>query len=169
MTAMPTPGARNARPELPILLLDLNFTLARNSHDVIRKTRFYDVGAEQYNTWLRDLIAHHYVILITVRPEEYRQATLDRIWAELKWQPAEAYFNQWALRAPKCKELVLHKYVFPKHGQPESIWYLAIESNDETAAMYASYGIERHRAKDVRNHPSVLVTRGPAISAPTLF
>jgi hypothetical protein len=161
---------QTTQQEQPILLLDLNYTLAANSRDVIGGLgRFYNVGVERYNGWLRDLIAGHYVILITVRPDEHKKATLDRIWNELRWQPNEAYFNQWNLRAAKCKELVLHKYVFPKHGQADRTWYLAIESNDETAAMYASYGIERYRAKDVRNHPSVLVTRGPAIELPRLF
>jgi hypothetical protein len=170
MTEMPVRTDRpTTQAEQPILLLDLNYTLAANSSEVISKGRFYNVAAERYNAWLRDLIAGHYVILITVRPVEYRKQTLDRIWNELRWQPDEAFFNEWALNAPKCKELVLNKYVFPKHGQPDRTWYLAIESNDETARMYASYAIDRHRARDVRNHPGVLVKRGPAIDIPRLF
>jgi hypothetical protein len=169
MTRIVTPQTATAPPEQPILLLDLNYTLAANSADVIRTGRFYNVQAEKYHGWLRDLILGHHVILITVRPEEYRKETLARIWDQLKWQPAEAHFNQWKLPAPKAKELVLHKYVIPQHGHPDTTWYLAIESNDETAAMYASYGIERYRARDVRNHPRVLVTRGSAVDAPRLF
>jgi len=160
---------RTAQAEQPILLLDLNYTLAENSSEVIRKGTHYNVAVERYRPWLRDLIANHYVILITVRPDSYRKETLERIWNQLHWQPNEAYFNQWNFRAAKCKETVLHRYVFPKHGQPESTWYLAIESNDETAAMYAGYGIDRYRAKDVQNMPRVLVTRGPAIETPRMF
>ena len=89
--------------------------------------------------------------------------------SELRWQPDEAFFNEWALNAPKGKELILNRYIFPKHGQPDQTWYLAIESNDETARMYASYAIDRHRARDVRNPPGVLVKRGPAIDIPRLF
>lgn len=145
--------------ERPIILLDLNYTLAANSGEVIDGGRFYNVAAEKYRPWLRDLIADFYVILITVRPSSYRTKTLKRIAAELNWQPNEAYFNEWGYRAPKCKQTVIEHRVFPRHGRPDTTWYLALESNDETAAMYATYGIKRRRARDVQHAPGFLLER----------
>lgn len=142
--------------ERPIILLDLNYTLAANSQQVMKGSN-YNVGVEQYRPWLRDVIADHHVILIMVRPQGYKQETLARIKAQLNWQPDEAYFNEWGYRAPQAKQTVLEQYVFPKHGR--DAWYLAIESNDQTAAMYRDYGIERYRANDVQASPGVLVSK----------
>ena len=157
----------NQTNERPIILLDLNYTLAENSRAVLQKGRIYNVGVENYRPWLRDLLRDFYVILITVRPSKYREETIMRIWNELKWQPDEAWFNEWGYHAPRCKEMVINRSVFPKHGQPDATWYLAIESNDDTAAMYATYGISRHRANDIRNAPALL-TQGGEMS-PRLF
>lgn len=143
--------------ELPILLLDLNYTLAENSRDVMLSGYQYRVSVEEYRPWLRDLIQAHHVILITVRPERYKRETLARIGQQLGWAPNEAYFNEWGYRAPQTKQTVLEQYVFPKHGR--DTWYLAIESNDRTAEMYANYGIDRYRAKDVQASPHVLLQR----------
>lgn len=153
--------------EKPIILLDLNFTLADNSREVIREGRYYNVGVERYRPWLIDMIREHHVILITVRPHTLKGDTLRRIADETGWMPHEAYFNEWRYRAPKCKETVLHKYVFPRHGRPEETSYLALESNDDTAAMYAGYGIPRYRALEVRGKPHLL--SGPQPEQATLF
>ena len=153
--------------DLPIILLDRNYTLAENSREVIRDGRFYAVGVERYRAWLRDLIADHYVILITVRPTSFRQETLRRIKEQLNWQPDEAHFNEWGFRAPTCKERILTTAVFPRHGDPADRTYLAIESNDDTARMYRTYGIRRHRAAEIRETPALLVE--PPLATARLF
>lgn len=153
--------------EKPIILLDLNFTLADNSREVIREGRHYNVGIERYREWLIEMLADHTVILITVRPNELKAKTLARIEELTGWQPDEAYFNEWRYRAPKCKETVLAKYVFPRYGRPEETAYLALESNDDTAAMYATYGIPRYRAQQVKGKPQLLA--GPQPEQGTLF
>lgn len=152
----------------PIILLDLNYTLADNSREVIRYGHVYTVDVERYRRWLIEMLADFTVILITVRPDELRAATLARIAAQTGWQPAEAYFNEWGYRAPKAKQTALERSVFPRHGRPESTRYLALESNDETAAMYATYGIGRYRAQEVKGKPELLLG-GEAPSQPTLF
>lgn len=151
----------------PIILLDLNYTLADNSREVIREGRFYNVAIERYRTWLIDMIRDFHVILITVRPEAHKDETLRRIADETGWMPHEAYFNRWGFRAPKAKERVISTEVFPKHGRPEQTRYLALESNDDTAAMYAEYGIPRYRALEVKGKPHLLLGQVPEQS--TLF
>lgn len=145
----------------PIILLDLNYTLADNSREVIRQGRLYDVAVERYRTWLIDMIRDLTVLLITVRPQHLKDETLRRIADETGWMPHEAYFNEWGLRAPLAKAKVLDTYVFPKHGRPEETRYLALESNDETAAMYAGHGIPRYRALEVKGKPHLLLGQVP--------
>lgn len=142
--------------EQPIILLDLNYTLADNSRDVIREGRFYNVAVEQYRGWLIEMLDGFRVVLITVRPQRLKADTMARIMAETGWQPDEAYFNEWGLKAPECKRKVVESYVFPKHGRPGPTTYLALESNDETAKMYASFDISRYRALEVKGRPHLL-------------
>ena len=140
----------------PIILLDLNYTLVENSREVMRSPSVYNVGVERYRTWLVDLIRDHYVILITARPDRYREETLAHMQAVLGWQPNEAWFNQKRVKAPTAKETALVDHVFPDHGTPDVTSYLAIESNKDTSAMYASHGIPSRRQQDVADDPSVL-------------
>jgi hypothetical protein len=156
-------------PERPILLLGLEDTLAANSREVNPKGRIYTVAAEHYHRWLRDLIEGQYVILLSARPADYRQATLDRIWRELRWQPDELFCNEWNFRPGKCKELILHRCILPKHGPASQTWYLAVEGNDESTAMYASHGIDAHPPGELRNYPDLLTQRGAVVAEPRLF
>jgi len=152
----------------PIILLDLNYTLADNSREVVIYGRGYNVAIERYRTWLIEMLRGFYVILITVRPERYREATLARIKAQTGWQPDEAYFNEWGTRAPETKARILATKVFLHHGSPDRTAYLALESNDATAAMYATHGIPRFRAKDIRGRPELL-RGGPVPEQSPLF
>lgn len=124
-----------------IYLLDLNYTLVANSPargaPAVRPfTR--QIEAEEYRQWLVELLRPHPVILITARPERYREATLARIQIRTGWQPMEAYFATILGRPPVIKEYLLRTCIFPRHG---SGGYFALESNPWTRAMYGRYGI----------------------------
>lgn len=137
----------------PIILLDLMYTLVENMAE--RETFFAARGRthgtyaewirrEQLRLWLVALLqaSGGRVILITARGDQHRQATLARI-AEVAggWQPDEAYFNERKMSPPACKHGVLHRYIFPRHGEPMVTRYLALESNPATRAMYAQHDI----------------------------
>ena len=65
-----------------IALVDLNYTLVENSpkwgapkiYPFIRQ-----IEQETYRQWLVDFLRDKYAILITARPQKYREATLERI------------------------------------------------------------------------------------------
>lgn len=95
--------------------------------------------------FLRDKCA----ILITARPQKYREATLERIKLLTDWQPQEAYFAEISATPPDIKEDLLLRYVFPKHGRNGED-YFGIESNPKTRAMYLCYNIESLRAEDFK-------------------
>lgn len=128
-----------------IILLDLNYTLADNSE---HRMSAADYGTfvdqhETYRRWLVELIRPHTVIMMTARPETWRDRTLARIMAVTAWQPTEAHFNQMGTKtpAPKVKLAMLQRSVFPQHGRPAG-QYLALESNKATRAMYERQGIQ---------------------------
>ena len=127
-----------------MILLDLNYTLVGNSRDTFDYKRGPDVAREIYRTWLVELLRGCYVIMITVRTEAYKAATLAHIAGQTGgWQPDEAYFKPEAdryMRAPDFKERVLVEAVFPRHGR-NPLGYLALESNAATRAMYAEYNL----------------------------
>jgi hypothetical protein len=138
-------SARAAAPasdRLPIVLLDLNYTLvAERSPDASQ-------AAETYRRWLVPLLRDRYVILITARPHAQRESTLARIREQLGWVPDEAWFNERDLPPPACKRDILERHVLPKHGRPDTRSYVALESNPRTAAMYAKLGIPGLRVWD---------------------
>ncbi len=140
----------------PIILLDLNYTLVENSREVMKSPSLYDISVERYRTWLIDLLKDHYVILITARPERYREATLTHMQETVGWTPNEAYFNQKRVKAPRAKETALLDHVFPRHGMPAETRYLALESNKDTSAMYASYDILSRRQQEILQDPLLL-------------
>jgi len=140
----------------PIILLDLNYTLVENSREVMKSPSVYDVSVERYRTWLIDLLHTHYVILITARPERYREATLTHMQATVGWTPDEAWFNQRRVKAPQAKKTALLEHVFPNHGTPNATRYLALESNRDTAAMYAGFDIPSHRQQEIELDPTLL-------------
>ena len=135
-----------------IALVDLNYTLVENSpkwgapkiYPFIRQ-----IEQETYRQWLVDFLRDKYAILITARPQKYREATLERIKLLTDWQPQEAYFAEISATPPEIKEDLLLRYVFPKHGRNGED-YFGIESNPKTRAMYLCYNIESLRAEDFK-------------------
>ena len=135
-----------------IALVDLNYTLVENSpkwgapkiYPFIRQ-----IEQETYRQWLVDFLRDKYAILITARPQKYREATLERIKLLSAWQPQEAYFAEISATPPEIKEDLLLRYIFPKHGRNGED-YFGIESNPKTRAMYLCYNIESLRAEDFK-------------------
>lgn len=135
-----------------IALVDLNYTLVENSpkwgapkiYPFIRQ-----IEQETYRQWLVDFLRDKYAILITARPQKYREATLERIKLLTDWQPQEAYFAEISATPPEIKEDLLLRYIFPKHGRNGED-YFGIESNPNTRAMYLRYSIESLRAEDFK-------------------
>lgn len=135
-----------------IALVDLNYTLVENSpkwgapkiYPFIRQ-----IEQETYRQWLVDFLRDKYAILITARPQKYREATLERIKLLTDWQPQEAYFAEISASPPEIKEDLLLRYIFPKHGRNGKD-YFGIESNPKTRAMYLCYNIESLRAEDFK-------------------
>lgn len=128
------------------VLLDLNYTLVVNSALTFDFKRGPDIPRETYRDWLVALLREHTVILVTVRLESLRAATLAGIQAKTNWQPDAAFFKPDARRympAPDWKRLVLFDYVLPRYGVDQP--YLALESNAETRAMYTSCGVKSRR------------------------
>ena len=135
-----------------IALVDLNYTLVENSpkwgapkiYPFIRQ-----IEQETYRQWLVDFLRDKYAILITARPQKYREATLERIKLLTGWQPQEACFAEISATPPEIKEDLLLRYIFPKHGRNGED-YFGIESNPKTRAMYLCYNIESLRAEDFK-------------------
>ena len=135
-----------------IALVDLNYTLVENSpkwgapkiYPFIRQ-----IEQERYRQWLVDFLRDKYAILITARPQKYREATLERIKLLTGWQPQEVYFAEISATPPDIKEDLLLRYIFPKHGRNGED-YFGIESNPKTRAMYLCYNIESLRAEDFK-------------------
>ena len=135
-----------------IALVDLNYTLVENSpkwgapkiYQFIRQ-----IEQETYRQWLVDFLRDKYAILITARPQKYREVTLERIKLLTDWQPQEVYFAEISATPPEIKEDLLLRYVFPKHGRNGED-YFGIESNPKTRAMYLCYNIESLRAEDFK-------------------
>ncbi len=151
-------GANSRKGQSPfygsdtIALVDLNYTLVENSpkwgapkiYPFIRQ-----IEQETYRQWLVDFLRDKYAILITARPQKYREATLERIKLLTDWQPQEAYFAEISAPPPEIKEHLLLNYIFPKHGRNGED-YFGIESNPKTRAMYLRYGIKSLRAEDFK-------------------
>ena len=109
--------------ENPIILLDLNYTLVGNSAQN-RFVRPYQkkIKKEKYREWLINLIENYYVIIITARPDYQKIATIESIKEKLNgWMPDEMYFQEENDAPPIAKEKLLHKYIFPKHGDGKKL------------------------------------------------
>lgn len=125
-------------------LVDLNYTLVGNSPKwgEPRITPFSrQIGQETYRQWLVDFLRDKYAILITARPNRYREQTLERIFKQTAWNPQEAYFAEISATPPEIKEDLLLRYIFPKHGRNGADFF-GIESNPKTREMYACYDIK---------------------------
>lgn len=128
-----------------IILLDLNYTLiAKSPPSGSPPPRMEKrLRSEDYRQWLVELVLPHHVILITARPERWREATLVRINEVTGWQPDEAHFAPPGWRNPPViKEHLLKRKIFPVYG--EYACYIAIESNPRTREMYARFGFPRY-------------------------
>ncbi len=124
-----------------IYLLDLNYTLVANSPPFGSKPIrpfIRQIEQEEYRQWLVELLRPHKVILITARPDRYREVTLKRIAAKTGWSPMDAYFGQLRARPHIIKEDLLLNHVFSKYG-----WdgFFALESNPRTREMYFRHGV----------------------------
>lgn len=143
--------------EQPIILLDLNVTLVVNN-EVHNMPYSYTPSLEVYRTWLVDACRDRYTILITSRPQEYRDATLQRL-SELEgWTPDEAYFNRWRVSAPIAKHRMLDRFITPRHGTPGDQPYVAVESNKRTRELYDTLGIPAYTQADIHAQPDLLNT-----------
>ncbi len=133
-------------------LVDLNYTLVGNSPKWGEPMVFpfsKQIEQETYRQWLVDFLKDKFTILITARPDRYKEQTLERILAQTGWQPQEAYFAEIQATPPEIKEHLLLNYIFPKHGKVETA-YFGIESNPKTRAMYEKYAISSLKAEDFR-------------------
>lgn len=133
-------------------LVDLNYTLVGNSPKwgESRITPFSrQIEQETYRQWLVDFLRDKYAILITARPNRYREQTLERIFKQTAWEPQEAYFAEISATPPEIKEYLLLRYIFPKHGRNGEDFF-GIESNPKTRNMYTKYGIESLNFSDFK-------------------
>jgi hypothetical protein len=126
----------------PIILLDLNYTLVANNppRGTTSPRMAKRLEEERYRQWLVELVRPHTVILVTARPDRWKEATLDRIEQETGWRPDHACFaprGWW--NPPAIKDYLLKKEIFPVHG--DDARYIAIESNPRTREIYARFGI----------------------------
>ena len=133
-------------PKDKIILLDLNYTLIANSW-AIRFDRYpQKIFNRKYEHELIELIKDNYVILITASPYYTSYDSLKHIEDNTSLKIDESYWN-FGKRPPELKRYWLEKAVLPTHGdEPER--YLAIESNEDTRAMYAEFGIEARPKSD---------------------
>ena len=127
-------------PKDKIILLDLNYTLISNSWKIKEDKYPYKILNRQYELELVEKIKDNYVILITATPYEKSFDSIKHIEENTDLKIEESYWN-FNKSPPELKEYWLKKAVFPSHGEDPSK-YLAIESNKDTRAMYAKYGIE---------------------------
>jgi hypothetical protein len=128
---------------MPIILLDLNFTLVENSKALGPPfLASYPVEQETYRLWLLPLLKGHRVELITARPTFLESRTLENMRRLLGgWMPDAVHFNPVKFQsAPVWKEKALLANIFPKYGT-DPAQFLALESNTDTRAMYQRHGI----------------------------
>ena len=126
-------------------LLDLNFTLVGNSPSINTPNRMARIRAERYRIWLIDMLQAcqpEGILLVTIRPEREREATLRHIAILCDgWQPDDCFFSTLNVAPAVWKEYACKKLIFPKYGSDPK-GYIAAESNPSTQAMYARLGIK---------------------------
>lgn len=120
-----------------IYLLDLNYTLVSNSNE--KRSPFIEqIKREQYRQWLIDILRGRHVILITARPEKYREPTLESIQAKTGAKFPEAYFNGSNLPPHLYKRDTFRKVIQPLYSGSA---FVAIESNPRTIEEYKKCGV----------------------------
>ena len=133
-------------PKDKIILLDLNYTLISNSWPIRFEKYPEKINKREYEHELVDLIKDNYVILITASPYSTSYDSLKHIEENTDLRIDESYWN-FNRRPPELKRYWLEKAVIPTHGD-DAEKYLAIESNKNTRAMYAEFGIEARPKSD---------------------
>lgn len=134
------PNEKLTIPKDKIILLDLNYTLIANSWQIRYDKLPQKIHNRKYEHKLVELIKDNYVILITASPNYTSEESLKHIEENTDLKINESFWN-FGKRPPELKRYWLEREVLPKHGNdPER--YLAIESNKDTRAMYAEFGIE---------------------------
>lgn len=169
-------GEMNDYPKrLPIILLDLNYTLVGNSDDPTNKIPYPGRIVKQvYRTWLIDMIRDYQVFLITARDARFAEATLADIKRKTGWQPDRSYWNEFREQPPVCKLRILNTHLFPEFGRGEikdlpvehppgdSLFpnqtarrfvspFIAIESNPRTRLMYHKNKIPAFPCQDLQS------------------
>ena len=145
------------RPE-PIVLLDLNHTLAENSGDRFGQRGSYSEWistSETYRRWLVELLRDRTVLLVTARHARYEAATMQRI-ANVcgGWQPAEIHFRTTDEAPPAYKARTFVEEIAPRWGRDPTM-YFGLESNAATRRAYARLGVQAVRVPES-------YSRGPA-------
>ncbi len=90
---------------MKVFLLDLNYTLVSNS-EIIIKPFSKQIQNEEYRVDLINVLKEEYVILVTSRPDKYKQKTLTHLRKVTGWNPRLAYFNDYNLSSPEFKERI---------------------------------------------------------------
>ena len=127
-------------PKDKIILLDLNYTLISNSWKIRFDKLPQKIYNRKYEHELVELIKDNYVILITASPYETSFDSLKHIEENTELKIDESYWN-FEKRPPELKKYWMETAVLPTHGY-DTGKYLAIESNEDTRAMYHKLGIE---------------------------
>lgn len=127
-----------------IILLDLNYTLITIPTSKLGGRYPGKIYNQKYETELIDLIKDNYVILITARPEEFKDETLAHIKEQTGFIPDESYWNFENHKPHELKKHWMEKEIIPKHGD-DMTKYLAIESNENTRRMYRKLGVKARR------------------------
>jgi len=121
------------------ILLDLNYTLVVNNQK--DNSDFAEqIKRHEYCEQLVQLLQEHNVILITARPEKYKELTLRDIQSKCNLPLIDSYFNSLGLPPHELKPKLVVEKIFPKYGADPSN-YLAIESNPRTIKAYQKLGI----------------------------
>ena len=133
-------------PNDKIILLDLNYTLIKNSKDIRLLPLDEKIKNQEYETELIELIKDNYVILITASPYKRSHKILRDIEEKTGFKSDESYWN-FNRQPPVLKRYWMVEEVIPRHGD-DSSKYLAIESNPATRRMYKKLGVEARPKSD---------------------
>ena len=127
-----------------IILLDLNYTLITIPTSKFGGRYPNKIYTQEYETELIDLIKDNYVILITARPEKFKDETLAHIKEKTGFVPDESYWNFDNHYPHELKKYWMEEEIIPNHGD-DMTKYLAIESNEKTRKMYRDLGVTARR------------------------
>lgn len=130
-----------------IYLLDLNYTLVTNSTQK-RAPFSRQIELEEYDMELLGILNKETVILITARPQKYREQTLMHIFQKTGATFADAFFNDCALPPPQFKAKAVRERIQPRYSSRDAFY--GIESNPKTRAEYQRLGIDSCTAAEFK-------------------